>query len=268
LGLLQWELQIMWRSHHKAFTIVELLVVIAIISLVMSVMPPALGGARRRARSIVCMSNLRQLALAAQIYAGENDGYYPMAYAADKDPTDSLTVYACWDFIQTKDWNSLEKCIEPGLLWQSSSGVKVQQCPSFRHDNNSEDPYTGYNYNTSYIGRGSREAVTFSARTADVLRPESCALFADAEYAGGPNKFMRSPWTSLYDTFPFRASGTQGFRHMGRVNVVWCDGHVDSRENCYTDAPEPERETIVRHNATSETRIGFLSPDNSAYDLR
>ena len=58
----------------KGFTLIELLVVIAIIALLLAVIMPALRKAKEQAKSMVCRSNLRELAKGLQIYALENDG--------------------------------------------------------------------------------------------------------------------------------------------------------------------------------------------------
>src|SRR5690348_2890588 len=63
------------RRTRKGFTLVELLVVIAIISLLAALLLPALREARERGRRAVCVSNLRQLFLAANLYADDNNGW-------------------------------------------------------------------------------------------------------------------------------------------------------------------------------------------------
>jgi prepilin-type N-terminal cleavage/methylation domain-containing protein len=55
----------------RGFTLIELLVVIAIIALLVSILLPALSGARDAARTVVCQSNQRQLGLSIQTYATE-----------------------------------------------------------------------------------------------------------------------------------------------------------------------------------------------------
>ena len=67
--------------RKRAFTLVELLVVISVIAVLTAILMPVLGGARQRGKSIVCLSNLRQMAIASQGYINSNDGFYPVAYA-------------------------------------------------------------------------------------------------------------------------------------------------------------------------------------------
>jgi len=55
------------------FTLIELLVVVAIIAILMAILMPALQRAREQGKRAVCLSNLKQLALAWIMYADEND---------------------------------------------------------------------------------------------------------------------------------------------------------------------------------------------------
>ncbi|HZR20777.1 MAG TPA: prepilin-type N-terminal cleavage/methylation domain-containing protein [Verrucomicrobiae bacterium] len=70
------------RQHQGAptstgFTLVELLVVIAIIAILMALMMPAISRAKAKANQTSCLNNMRQLNLAASMYASDHDEEYP-----------------------------------------------------------------------------------------------------------------------------------------------------------------------------------------------
>jgi prepilin-type processing-associated H-X9-DG protein len=206
------------------------------------------------------------MCIAAATYTQTYDGYYPIAYY-DEETTTGEVKY-CWDFTIVDE--SGEISIEPGLLWEGEMMERIQQCPSFKGDSNAEyDPYTGYNYNTSYIGHGERENIPTPTKVNQVRRPSDCALFGDGQWENGANKFMRAPWPNPGDlTFGGRYAGTQGYRHSGKTNVAWCDGHASSQKELYTETTASGKLKLERYNAKAKNKVGFLSPNNSAYDLK
>jgi len=254
-------------KQKTAFTLIELLVVIGIMSLLMGILIPTLSSAKQHSQSFVCLNNLRQMVIAVTMYADNNDSYFPMAYITEKNGSTRKSI--AWDFTNVDDAG--KKYTEPGLLWQGQMVEKIQQCPSFK-DNATwmNDPYTGYNYNTSYIGGNCavkdgvvlRNTVTMSARSTNIRKPESCAIFGDGQWKDGANKFMRSPFPGPHDGgFSGNWAGTQGYRHSGKTNVAWCDGSARSVKGRFTETGSPEENNIAEGT-------GFLSPDNSAYDLK
>lgn len=296
---------------RKGFTLIELLMVIAITAVLLSVAMPSLVRVKEQARGIYCRSNLKQMCAAAAAYAMSCDDYYPIAYYQrnsagqegsslfPQDPPsdirlndvipEAVSFLYCWDFttIVAADGRTV---IRPGLLWQGDTLEKVQLCPSYKgSDNWSGTPYTGYNYNTSYIGHGQGESfnsavftgtvksspdasgqpIVMPAKTSHIRNPAASVIFGDGHYAGGANKLMRSPLVWEGDTdWDVRIGGTQGYRHTGQTNIGWAGGHVTAQKELYTDTHPRYKSQLDAFNRTSRIKIGFLSPDNSLYDLK
>jgi prepilin-type N-terminal cleavage/methylation domain-containing protein/prepilin-type processing-associated H-X9-DG protein len=101
------------NQQSKAFTLIELLVVIGVIALLLSTILPALRKSKLHAQMVVCRSNIRQIGLAAYLYAEANDSYIPRGGA-----------FGTWF-----------KCFLPYLGEESNDGdyrnVKIYRCPSF-----------------------------------------------------------------------------------------------------------------------------------------
>ena len=242
--------------NTRGFTLIELLVVVAIIAILAALMLPALSRSKAQARRVHCLSNLRQMNIAARIYVEDHSGFYPQAYSYGSMNGQAAAI--AWD-LTTISGNP--PSVIPGLLWQAQGPKAIQQCPAFGGTANwGVDPYTGYNYNTSYIGHGQGESIPEPAKESSVGRPAETVLFGDGQYVAGANKFMRAPWPNpADDSFNGRWSGTQGFRHLGKSNTAFCDGRAQSLQSRFT--------SNANGAANVAPQTGFLSSDNSIYDL-
>ena len=65
------------RFKHHYLSLVEVLLVAAIIAILASFLLPSLGKSRRTARSVICVSNLKQAGVALQLYTGDNELRFP-----------------------------------------------------------------------------------------------------------------------------------------------------------------------------------------------
>ncbi|MEM1028492.1 MAG: DUF1559 domain-containing protein [Planctomycetota bacterium] len=89
------------RFHRaSAFTLIELLVVISIIALLIGLLLPALSAAREAARKTACLSNVRQITIAAVTYSADNDNNLPyMGWQAPPDAPNSFDTLAFDDLL-------------------------------------------------------------------------------------------------------------------------------------------------------------------------
>ena len=69
-----------FSKRATAFTLIELLVVIAIILILAALLGPALATAKLKSKTASCAANMRQLGVGWQMYADDNDGYFPQNY--------------------------------------------------------------------------------------------------------------------------------------------------------------------------------------------
>jgi prepilin-type N-terminal cleavage/methylation domain-containing protein len=109
-------------KQKQGFTLVELLVVIAIIALLMGILMPALSRARDQAKTIVCRSNLKNLALGWVMYVDDNEG----------NLVESETGWVKWTAPGVDFLNREKKDIKDGDLWPYINDLGVYNCPADR----------------------------------------------------------------------------------------------------------------------------------------
>ena len=187
------------RRERKKFTLIELLVVIAIIAILASMLLPALGKARERARSIQCLNNLKQLGFVNQMYMNDN-----------KDYTFPITQAVSWG---TELWPAIIN--RTGHIEWKRDG-KWLFCPTHTPNGMIVD---GLPANNSYTyGKNQRAPKDIKS---DILKipPSNYALFGDTiSLASG---------SSLHRQFYYFPDGARYLhaRHSFRVNFSFLDGH-------------------------------------------
>jgi len=174
----------------RGFTLIELLVVIAIIAILAAILFPVFAKAREKARQTKCISNLRQIVLAAQMYAQENNEQLPVATQFWSTIGVPQAVFTC----------PTKKTLANGYVFQSYWGGKAL----------GEIPSPSY---VALVGDGTGANNLATAKTDWELRHDKLILlgFADGHVASATEAPEKFPLT-VQDTLElwFSASSTAG----------------------------------------------------------
>ena len=92
-------------SRAKGFTLIELLVVISIIALLLAIVVPSLGKAKRYAQRVICGTNIRQQCLGVTLYAQEFNGAVPIV---KNDPSQWLWDLSFWTTNQICQYGGID----------------------------------------------------------------------------------------------------------------------------------------------------------------
>jgi prepilin-type N-terminal cleavage/methylation domain-containing protein len=115
--------------ERRAFTLIELLVVIAIIAILAAILFPVFAQAKAAAKKTSCLSNVKQMGTATQLYLGDFDDNYPVnSYSSPSGFTFSNTHY--WYFGLVLQSNSAAKLLpEAGILYPYQKSGAISNCP-------------------------------------------------------------------------------------------------------------------------------------------
>lgn len=256
------------------FSLIELLVVIAVIGILSALLAPGLGAARNAAETARCASNLRQLQLANTLYASDNGSY--VAAAADIRGDIWGENLKRWHGVRSSTSEPFDGEKGPLNPYLGSDG-RIRKCPALKTvvtkgEAAFEKGCGGYGYNQYGVGSrsyvvGSLEGAPMGMTPGGIRHPAETVMFCDTAFPqseGGRRVLIEysfaEPYRHISDRTPTEgevAEPSIHFRHGGRANVVWCDGHV-SQEKLALSA---------KAGGFKEENIGwFGGPNNELFD--
>jgi prepilin-type N-terminal cleavage/methylation domain-containing protein/prepilin-type processing-associated H-X9-DG protein len=226
------------RTGAMGFTLIELLVVIAIIAILAAMLLPALAGAKRRAQSIECLNNLKQLQLGWIMYAEDNNSETPQNIASNSGLLTENPLLATaqpgqpdasWVLGQADgppQWTN-NLLITHGLIYPYINNFAVYKCPADQTDRNR-------NYSMNCWMNGIKpwpsQCVDFLKVTQFVTKMDTTSAFVFIEENPATindGYFVEDP------TQPTQWIDAPAHFHNNGGDLSYVDGHSEYRK--YTD---------------------------------
>lgn len=236
----------------NGFTLIELLVVIAITAVLMAILMPALQMAKDQGKKMVCQSQMRQLGWAHVLYQESYDGYVVPAITQE-DSVNGLWYNVLGPFFKHKSTRHSSDALEDIVIkFEDDMGHRILHCPMDKTayptmlNPHAEDPppegWLSYALNSQptqhfqsrtkkqYAGVGGNKIM-------NIHHPSQVMMHCDFAFKAWvcdavtlTQQWYGSELKAHYDKiqgYPEQNETVeQAYRHNGRMNILWVDGHV------------------------------------------
>lgn len=226
------------RQHNRAFTLIELLVVIAIIAILAAILFPVFAQAREKARSASCTSNVRQMGIAAVMYAQDYDETYPGMWQWSP-----LAILAHSPYLYPPGW-TLQQAEQACETCPYVKNSQIFKCPSQQKQYAGAWASYGYAYPTMWGGASPIPNSAYSFPTGPALAaftaPASTVMIMDSGIWAGTATCNASTYPGIYSgcdtktgySYPYVYPPTTNPwsaplpLHSRKVTTAFVDGHV------------------------------------------
>jgi prepilin-type N-terminal cleavage/methylation domain-containing protein/prepilin-type processing-associated H-X9-DG protein len=272
------------RPRH-GFTLIELLVVISIIALLLSMLLPALGKAKKIAKGLVCATNVRRLSIGMSLYAYTNDDFFPPDRIREKGVGIQVGKYIRyrprWIWYLSDEIGPVINPDSYATEAEFNSALTMDNdyflCPSLKDKKFAQNIRNGaYGFNYQYLsntrpGPNGERYSNFPNRTTSVTRPTDTIVIGDSRGAGiphGEHAYTMDPPKMAYRKNARNFGPKSGAivpvggadkyspsdgRHEGKVNISFLDGHSEKMNyeelgyavDPVTDRPVEKSNTLI-----------------------